>query len=113
MATYGIEQSTDLRNPQTKIIRFRSKAAALKWRDAKNGEMTHADPAAARNYHRTFRSVYATTESLPSRKAMEDMAFRESTSMYPRRAEDIMARILFSRGERVEALDATENRGSV
>jgi hypothetical protein len=103
MATYGIEQSTDMRAPQTRIIRFRSKAAALKWRDERGGELTHDDPEAARNWHHTFRSVYVTTEGLPSRKAMEAMAFRESTSMYPKTMQDIMARMIFMRGAEVES----------
>jgi hypothetical protein len=54
---YGVEKSTDLRNPDVKIKKFTSKKALKKWLE-NSGNYTYNDPEAARNYHRTFRYAY-------------------------------------------------------
>lgn len=61
---YGIESTTDLNNPETKIIKFASEAKARRWLAAGSGGF--AWPGAARddlppsqqNFHRRFRSAY-------------------------------------------------------
>lgn len=104
---YGIEQSTDLRAPATVVKRFASRSAAMRWKAAKSGEFTHADPAAERNHHRTFRSVYELKASsgkrLPSKAECDRMAAKESTSMYPRSGMDVLAKFIVVWGDAVES----------
>ena len=60
---YGIERNTDLRNPDTKIHRFSSRSAALRW-SSKGGGFAYpgaadADlPMTQQNFHHRIRTVW-------------------------------------------------------
>ncbi len=84
---YGIAQSTDMRDPDTYIIKFTAKSALFKWMRG-GGDYTHSDPAAARNYHRTFRRGY----ELQGRIDKRDAIFGDRGShTYPRNEKDNLA----------------------
>jgi len=97
---YGVEQSTDLRNPQTVVKKFRSKSQALRWRGepGKSGRSTFADPEGARNWHHTFRRVY----ELVGKVDRKHPVFKDrGTSTYPRCDADNLASYLYLFGEEV------------
>lgn len=54
---YGIEQSTDLRCPQTEVIKFHDEKELRKWME-RSGGYTYDDPDSARNHHHTYRYGY-------------------------------------------------------
>lgn len=98
---YGIEQSTDLRNPQTVVKKFTSRKAAIAWKDApgKSGRSTFADPEGARNWHHTFRQVY----EIHGRIDRKHPAFKDrGTSTYPRCDADNLASYIAAHGEAVK-----------
>ena len=59
----GIEETTDMRYPETKLRRFRSVSAALAWLGqdgnyAWSGAASNDLPVCQQNWHRRFRKVY-------------------------------------------------------
>lgn len=99
---YGIEQSTDLRRPNTVVKKFVSRSAALRWRDepGMSGRSTYGDPEGARNWHHTYRRVY----ELQGRLDRKHEVFRDrGTSTYPRSDADNLASYLYRFGQEVEA----------
>lgn len=90
-----IEQSTDLRYPQTKIWFTRSLREVAKLRE-RSGRFTYSDPEAARNWHRTFVEVYELPAGWrkPPEKQLREQARKESTPTYPRNSMDILAWII-------------------
>lgn len=98
---YGIEQSTDLRCPNTVVKKFTSRKAAIAWKDApgKSGRTTYGDPEGARNWHHTFRHVY----ELRGRVDRKSSVFKDrGTSTYPRNDADNMATYLYIAGNEVK-----------
>lgn len=98
---YGVEQSTDLRRPNTVVKKFVSRFAALRWRDesSKSGRTTFADPEGARNWHHTFRRVV----EFVGRLDRKHEAFMDrGTSTYPRRDADNLASYLYQFALEVE-----------
>lgn len=72
----GVEQTTDCRHPETKIVVFGSRRKAERWRDAIPsgafawpGAADKSLPASQRNFHRRFRYLYEPPESLAKIKA--------------------------------------------
>lgn len=100
---YGVEQSTDLRDPRTRIRRFRSEPAALSWA-AHSGQFTYADPEGARNWHHTFRTLYRMPKGWrpPKPQTLFREAERQSTRDYPRTSDDMLAEHVRRDGERIE-----------
>jgi len=95
---YGVEQSTDLRNPQTVIVKFKSRKMAFLWKNEanKSGRSTYGDPESARNWHHTFRSVFLLYGKINKKDSLfDDMG----TSTYPRTFEDNLATYLYKYGE--------------
>lgn len=97
---YGIEESTDLRNPRTVIKKFSSENAARKWA-ARGGGFTYDDPEAARNYHHTFRRVYRMPMRwrMPSKSKIEYEWRRRQGSVYSPSMASIMASEVEKAGE--------------
>ncbi|MFA4971314.1 MAG: hypothetical protein WC683_01790 [bacterium] len=95
---YGVEKSTDLRNPQTVVKKFLSRKELLQWMDQRSGEYTHADPEAAQNWHHTFRSGY----ELRGRINRKDRIFdNHGSSTYPQGRADNEADYLVRYGTEV------------
>jgi len=75
MAFYGIEETTDHRHPETKIVKLKSRVAAMKWLRA--GTCGFAWPGAAnpdlpmdaQNFHRRIRTCYETKSAVTLRMA--------------------------------------------
>lgn len=94
---FGIEKSTDLRNPQTVIVKFakNDKKKIKAWFFSKsNGEFTYDNPEAARNHHHTFRYIYEYDGYLRMTKKEIDEIKKYSTSMYPIYTDDARAKII-------------------
>lgn len=94
---FGIEQSTDLRNPQSLIVKFAKieKKKVKTWFFSKiNGEFTYANPDAAHNHHHTFRYIYEYDGQLIITKKEIEEIKKYSTSTYPIYTEDARAQII-------------------
>lgn len=94
---FGIEQSTDLRNPQSIIVKFgkMDKRKLKSWFfNNRNGEFTYVDPKTANNYHHTFRSIYIYDGYLRMTKKEIMEIKKYSTSMYPIYEDDARAQII-------------------
>jgi len=100
---YGIEQSTDLRYPGTRIRKFSSEKAALKWK-SRGGGYTHTDPDSVRNWHHTIRRVFRMPPGWrpPSRAKLRKEAKEKSTPSYPRNENDVLAAYIEGQGMEVE-----------
>lgn len=98
-----IEQSTDLRYPQTKIWFTRSLRGIAKLLE-RSGRFSYSDPEAARNWHRTFVKAYELPVGWrkPTEKQLREKAVKESTSTYPRNSMDILAWIIREVGVEVK-----------
>lgn len=95
---YGVEQSTDLRDRRTQIVKFNNISALEKWMK-NSGRFTHENPEAARNHHHTFRYGY----ELKGRINFKDKIFADSGSRtYPRNKNDNLATYLFRNGREIE-----------
>lgn len=95
---YGIEQSTDMRDPRTVVKKFRSITALKKWMKH-SGHFTYDDPDAARNHHHTFRYGY----ELLGRVDKSDEIFKSrGTPSYPRNDTDNLAWYVEKYGYEVE-----------
>jgi len=94
---YGVEKSTDLRDPRTQIKKFTSERALLNWMK-NSGGFTYEDPALAQNYHHTFRYGYR----LAGRIDKKDEVFNDrGTSTYPVTYNDQIARYLYRHGTEI------------
>lgn len=82
---YGVEESTDMRCPQTKIVKFTSESGLKKWMQARQGTFTYDDPEVAKNYHKTFRKGYDYQGRI---KKADVEKLVKSTPTYPRCYED-------------------------
>lgn len=87
---YGIEQSTDLRELATKVVKFRTQAAAERWARA-GGGFAHDDPAAAKNFHHKLRALYEVEGRPPSKRELQRQADSWATPAYPRTVNDQLA----------------------
>jgi len=86
---YGVEQTTDMRYPETKIVKFRSKTTALKWESkgggyAWKGAADETLPTTQQNFHRRLRSIYETPKGWrpPSKKELTKMTHELSTTTH-------------------------------
>ncbi len=107
---YGIEQSTDMRCPQTVIAKFTSRRSAMRWLEP--ARLTHGEDAeTVQNFHHTLRTAYEMPVGfrLPSPKQLSVRAFKNSSSAYPRNSRDIIASIVRAAGTKVIA-DRLESR---
>lgn len=101
---YGIDQTTDLRDLDTRIKKFTSKKAALIWKSQSGGYawVGAADEDIApsqQNWHRRFRHIYETKNwRPPSKKKLYELAIRDSSSTYPRNSLDILASLISNNG---------------
>ncbi|MDA8209189.1 MAG: hypothetical protein M0Z92_09355 [Actinomycetota bacterium] len=105
---YGIEQTTDMRYPETKIVKFTSRKRALAWLAddqgfAWAGGARHDIPASQQNWHSRIRACYEVVGfRRPSDKKLREEAHRISTPTYRRNAADVLAGEIRSQGERIE-----------
>lgn len=94
---FGIEKSTDLRNPQTVIVKFakndKKKIKAWFFSES-NGEFTYNNPKAANNYHHTFRHIYVYDGYLKMNKKEIAEIIKGGTSTYPVYMDDARAKII-------------------
>lgn len=96
---YGVKQSTDLRDRQTEVKKFKTEAALKKWLSYGSGNFTHDDPESERNYHHSFKSGY----ELQGKMNKKDKIFlRLGTSTYPLSYNDKVAHYLYVYGREVE-----------
>lgn len=103
---YGVEQNTDLRCPNTKIVKFTSIKKAKEWRDKNLG---YAFPGAAnedlpvtqQNWHHRIRTIYEMPYGwrFPSKQYLREKANRNSSPTYPSHPNDIAATIIWRDGD--------------
>ena len=93
---YGVEQSTDIRERRTKIVKFKSEASARKWKQTKSGNFTYDNPEEARNYHKTFRELYILDGKIDKK---DSIFHQQGTSTYPRSYEDNLAMYIWKYGK--------------
>jgi hypothetical protein len=87
-----------MRCPDTKVKKFTSKTQLEKWMLV-SGDFTHTDPAAARNYHHTFRYGF----EYSGRINKKDPIFKDRGSpTYPRNENDNLYSFLYQYGRKVE-----------
>ena len=105
---WGIEQSTDMRNPRTVIKKFSTRKSALKWASesggySDKGAANNALPVPSQNWHHSFRYVWETNGwRSPSVAKLDEMAWKISTSTYPRYARDVLASLIEKNGTEVK-----------
>lgn len=96
---YGVKQSTDMRNKQTEVKKFKTETALKKWLSYGGGNFTYDDPEEARNYHHSFKSGY----ELNGRINKKDRIFQQKGSRdYPKSNNDKIASYLYVYGRSVE-----------
>jgi hypothetical protein len=112
---YGIEDTTDLRYPETKIEKFRSVAQALEWAShgglfAWPGAASHLIPGPQQNFHHRLRKAYKmpTGWRPPGRREQDAYMERNRDSRYHRTADDFVAECIREHGERLYAPERTE-----
>lgn len=109
--SYGIESTTDSRYPETKIVKFTSRRAALNW-VAKGGEFAWAGgarkdiPLQQQNWHRRLRDVYEIPSGERPPTPSERRKYVERSRGSSRRvtSADCVAEWVVNIGERLEAL---------
>jgi hypothetical protein len=106
---YGIEQTTDMRDPDTKIRKFSSLRQAERWAKdsggfAWNGAVGSEVRPTMQNFHRRMRAIYQMPHSWrpPSKRELGAIAYRNSTSTYPCRRIDALASAIYRDGEEVQ-----------
>lgn len=104
----GIEQTTDLRFPETRIVRLRTVKAALIWLDVSGGYAWPgaADPrlpVQAQNHHRRLREAY---EMPKGWRMPTPQAIRQQRGARPwedqRKDADIIAAMVRRSGSRID-----------
>lgn len=102
---YGIEQSTDLRDPRTSIKKFRSSNSARRWLNEyinENIRYVYKNPDLARNHHQWIRRVYEVIKMRPpSERTLAEEARKDSTRDYPRTSLDMLAKWITSYGDKI------------
>ncbi len=94
---YGVEQSTDLRCPNTIIKKFTSIVSLKKWM-INSGKFTHSNPELARNYHHNIRYGYKYFGRIDKRhEIFKDYGSRD----YPQNDLDRLARYLYVFGKEI------------
>lgn len=103
MARYmGIEQTTDLRYPETRIESFTSRRAAQRWLDSWDNGFAWAGAARSdvspgmQNWHHRLRTVHEMPVGWrpPTKREQVEHAQRYSTSAYRRRPADYIASVI-------------------
>ena len=69
---YGIEETTDSRFPETKVVKFTSRTRAIAWAKtdqgfAWSGAARNDIPSVQQNWHRRLRAVYEVKDRRPSK----------------------------------------------
>ena len=96
---YGIERSTDLRDPQTVVKKFVSRGTLERWVKHKRFANTYADPEAAQNWHHTLRYGY----ELKGRINKRDGFFTDKgTPTYPLTTADKLGNYIRRYGEEIK-----------
>ncbi|MBD5641851.1 MAG: hypothetical protein HDQ91_05485 [Desulfovibrio sp.] len=86
----------------TKVRKFSSLNAAMRFARIGSGNYTYKDPEAARNWHHTFNSVW----ELKGRINRRDPIFSDrGTSCYPRNDADNLAAYIQRNGEEIPLED--------
>lgn len=105
---YGIEETTDLRSPETKIKKFASKLRAIKWSEnsgglAWEGSAKKGIPVSQQNWHHRYRYVYSMPLGWrsPSKKKLSETARLYSTGTYYTTMNDILATSIRNDGEAI------------
>jgi hypothetical protein len=109
MTRYAVvESSTDLRCPDSRV-RFYTSLAKARADAAQGGDYTHDDPETARNWHHTFRTIYALPSGWrkPTAAMLARLAQAASTTTYPRTVQDALAYVIRCAGYRVPSEDTT------
>lgn len=100
---YGIEQTTDLRDRQTRIKEFPNTKKGLikaqEWAGG-SGKLAFHDP---RNHHHRLRQIYRITGPKPTWKKAYQLYRREMRghSVYQRYEVDFQASAITQNGERI------------
>lgn len=97
MTYYGIEQTTDRRYPETKVVRLGSERVAQRWLAGGGGVAWAgaADPSlphGQQNFHHRFRSVYVLRPGARITKQAVDRIWRSKRDCGTR--PDIEARLI-------------------
>jgi len=98
---YGIEQSTDLKNPRTVIKKTQSIRQLKLWMKKNNGRFTYDDPKSANNYHHTFRYGY---EYIGRINKKHNIFNNRGTNTYPQSYEDNLYEYLYKFGNEIEII---------
>lgn len=99
-----VEQSTSLERPETVVKFVTSERKARQWLgDPKNGRFTSANPDADRNHHHTFRKAFMMPFGWrrPSRKRLDDLAWKAYSPTYRTTPTDILASIVEREGKEI------------
>ena len=104
---YGIEQTTDVRYPETKVVKFTSRKRALAWvaEDqgfAWSGAARNDIPVSQQNWHRRLRELYEVSERNPGKTHWQQLRrehYRNSTRPYS--ATDYEARWIREVGDEI------------
>ena len=105
---YGIEQTTDLRNRETKVEKFSSMAKAIKWGKrggafAWNGASRSDIDPQTQNWHRRLRSIYQMPYGWrpPSRTKLDEVVQKSYSSTYYCSRHDALANAVIKDGEEI------------
>lgn len=96
---YGIERSTDLRDPQTVVKKFTTLNSLKRWVNAKRFVTTHTNPEVARNWHHTLRYGYELRGRIDKR---DDFFMETGTSTYPLTTIDKLGNYIRYYGKEIE-----------
>jgi hypothetical protein len=110
---YGIEQTTDSRYPETKIVNFSSRKRALKWVKDRGGAAwagaARSDiPAQQQNWHARLRTIHKMPSGWrpPARKEQQKFLEGHRHSSYRRTASDVIARAIHRDGTQLDEVFA-------
>lgn len=107
---YGIESTTDMRYPETRIQTFTSLKRALAWLAedqgfAWSGSARSDISVQQQNWHRRIRECWEVFNfKTPSQKELNVRAQRISTPTYRRNVNDVLASEIRHQGTRIEKL---------
>jgi len=98
-----IRQSTDSRNPRSKV-EFTTSKRVVEDTLKEKMKLTYADPAGARNWHHDITYVYEIPVGWrkPSQKYLSEKSARYSTTSYPRTKIDILAEKIMCDGDEIK-----------
>jgi hypothetical protein len=101
MTLFGIERNTDSLDPQSVVERFRTEAAARRWREGGKVDgkwpKAYADPS---NNHHRVRELFETPAGsrITERRVREYLSLYRGSSHAPRTGADARASIIRSEG---------------